>query len=302
MAGVKIGRAARFRWQRAEAALKMGKPNFAETVRDTVWYGSRGSLVILSCWDDQFSISSRRVLGMPVKKLSFLFVLTVCAAWAGGHLVADDAAKKTEPKKAEKTEEKKPENPLEEMDADTAKEYGGMIHGLFAKELKNPQVKFEGDVDKACGLVNLANREGIIAIPVKGFKEDRENKAVETDTGMGLCYLFLSQTFNPIVDGKPVDEKKLRVVKFSDADGNERKATCLLCSVKHVDGDDWQLYVYGSDKDPIIKAPFGEAGDAPKADLALTIQDPTPEKGQLVFNLFGKYAAAITVGLKHKDK
>lgn len=259
--------------------------------------------MILSCWDDQFSISSRRVLGMPVKKLSCLFVLSVGAVWAGGHLLADDTAQKKETK-AEKTEDKKVEkaSPLEEMDADTAKEYGGMISGLFAKELKNPQVKIEGDVDKAVGLVNLSNREGIIAIPVKNFKEDRENKAVETDSGLGFCYLFMSQTFNPIIDGKPVDEKKLRTVKFSDADGNERKATCLLCSVKHIDGDDWQLYVYGSEKEPLIKSPFGEAGDAPKADLALTIQDPTPEKGQLVFNLFGKYSAAITVGLKHKDK
>src|SRR5580658_6563076 len=177
---------------------------------------------------------------MLVKKLSCLFALTACAVWAGGHLLADDSAPKKEEKKAEKPEEKKDASPLEEMDGDTAKEYGGMINGLFAKELKNPQVKIEGDVDKAVGLVNLSNREGIIAIPVKGFKEERDNKAVETDTGMGFCYLFLSQTFNPIIDGKPVDEKKLRVVKFSDADGNERKATCLLCAAKH-DGDEWKL-------------------------------------------------------------
>jgi hypothetical protein len=239
---------------------------------------------------------------MLVKKLSCLFVLSVGAVWVGGHLLADDTAQKKDAKKAEKTEEKKAEaSPLEEMDADTAKEYGGMIAGLFAKELKDPQVKIEGDVDKAVGLVNLTSREGIIAIPVKNFKEDLENKQLETENGMGLCYLFMSQTFNPIVDGKPVDEKKLRVVKFSDADGNERKATCLLCAAKH-DGDEWKLFVYGSDKKPLIESPFGEAGDAPKADLALTIQDPTPEKGQLVFNLFGKYSAAITVGLKHKDK
>ena len=147
--------------------------------------------------------------------------------------------------KAEKKEEKKAENasPLEEMDADTAKEYGGMIAGLFAKQLKNPQVKIDADVDKSVGLVNLNTREGIIAIPVKNFKEDRENKSVESDTGMGICYLFMSQTYNPLVDGKPIDAKKLRTVKFTDADGNERAAICLLCSVKHVEGDDWQLYL-----------------------------------------------------------
>jgi hypothetical protein len=241
---------------------------------------------------------------MPVKKLSCLFVLSLCTLWAGGHLLADDKPEKKAESKAEKTEEKKAANgsPLEEMDADTAKEYGGMIAGLFAKQLKDPQVKIDADVDKSVGLVNLSTHEGIIAIPVKNFKEDRENKAVETENGLGLCYLFMSQTYNPLVDGKPIDAKKLRSVKFTDADGNERGATCLLCSIKHVEGDDWQLYVYGTDKQPVIKAPFGEAGDAPKADLALTIQDPTKDQGQLVFNLFGKYSASISVGLKQKRK
>jgi hypothetical protein len=229
---------------------------------------------------------------MPVKKLSCLFLLTVCTLWVGGHLLAADKAdKKTETK----TEEKKSDSPLEEMDPDTAKQYGGMIAQLFAKELKNPQVKIEGDLEKATGLVNLNSREGIIAVPVKNFKEDRENKAVETETGLGVCYLFMSQTYNPLVDGKPVDPKKLRTVKFSAADGNERAATCLLCSIK-------QLYVYGTEKEPLIKSQFGEAGDAPKADLALTLQDPTADKGQLVLNLFGKYSASITVGLKAKAK
>jgi hypothetical protein len=245
---------------------------------------------------------------MLVKKLLVLSVLSVGALWVGGKLAADDKAAKDDKavKKEDKKEDKKAENasPLEEMDADTAKEYGGMIAGLFSKQLKaaDAQVKIDADVDKSVGLVNMSTREGIIAIPVKNFKEDRENKAVETDSGLGICYLFMSQTYNPLVDGKPVDVKKLRTVKFSDGEGNERAATCLLCSVKHVEGDDWQLYVYGADKQPLIKSPFGEAGDAPKADLGLAIQDPTPEKGQLVFNLFGKYSASITVGLKHKDK
>jgi len=245
---------------------------------------------------------------MLVKKLLVLSVLSVGALWVGGKLAADDKAAKDDKavKKEDKKEDKKAGNasPLEEMDADTAKEYGGMIAGLFSKQLKaaDAQVKIDADVDKSVGLVNMSTREGIIAIPVKNFKEDRENKAVETDSGLGICYLFMSQTYNPLVDGKPVDVKKLRTVKFSDGEGNERAATCLLCSVKHVEGDDWQLYVYGADKQPLIKSPFGEAGEAPEADLGLAIQDPTPEKGQLVFNLFGKYSASITVGLKHKDK
>ena len=125
---------------------------------------------------------------------------------------------------------------------------------------------------------------------------------IETDAGLGFCYLFMSQSFNPLIDGKPIDVKKLRTVKFSDPDGNERSATCLLCSIKHVDGDDWQLFLYGNEKEPVLKSPFGEATDAPKADLALTVQDPTKDQAQLVLNLFGKYSASVPIGLKHKDK
>lgn len=239
---------------------------------------------------------------MVPNKLFCIVVLAVGTLLIGGRLSADDKAKKeAEPKK--KTEAKAESgSPLEEMDADTAKEYGGMIASLFTKQLKDAQLKMEPDVDKACGLVNVGTREGIIAIPVKGWKEDRENKAVESDTGIGMCYLFMSPTYNPLIDGKPADVKKLRTVKFADGDGNERSATCLLCSVKHVEGDDWQLYVWGSEKQPVIKSPWGEASDAPKADLALAIQDPTKEKAQLVLNIFGKYASAIEISHKHKAK
>ena len=241
---------------------------------------------------------------MPVKKLLALFVLSGWALCLGGKLSADDKTAKDDKavKKEEKKEDKKADNPLEDMDPDTAKEYGGMINTLFTKQLKDAQVKIEVDVDKATGLVNMSTREGIIAIPVKNFKEDRESKAADADTGMGICYLFLSQTYNPLIDGKPVDAKKLRVVKFTDSEGNEREATCLLLSAKHIEGDDWQLYVYGSEKQPLIKAQFGEASDPPKGDLALAIQEPGKDKADLVVNLFGKYAASFPIGFKHKPQ
>jgi len=241
---------------------------------------------------------------MIPKKLFCITVLAVGTLSLGMRASAYDKEKtQTETKNKKKAEAKaESATPLEEMDADTAKEYGGMIAGLFTKQLKDAQLKMEPDVDKAVGLVNLGTREGIIAIPAKGWKEDRENKAVESDTGVGMCYLFMSPTYNPLIDGKPADGKKLRVVKFTDGDGNERTATCLLCSVKHVEGDDWQLFVWGSEKQPVIKSQWGEASDAPKADLALAIQDPTKDKAQLVFNIFGKYSSTIEIAHKHKDK
>jgi hypothetical protein len=111
----------------------------------------------------------------------------------------------------------------------------------------------------------------------------------------------MSQTYSPLIDGKPIDAKKLRKVKFDDGQGGDgREATCLLCAIRHVEGDDWELYVYGKDKAPLIKSNWGEANNAPKADLALTVEDPKKDQATLVFNIFGKYAASIPIAHKMK--
>jgi hypothetical protein len=191
--------------------------------------------------------------------------------------------------------------PLTELDPDIAKRYGQMIHEKFAKENKDLQVKLEPNFEKATGLFNAETNEGIIAIPGKGFKEDRDNKEVEKDPGVGMCFLVVSQTYNPLIDGKPIDAKKLRKVKFDDGQGGaEREATCLLCTIRHLEGDDWELYVWGNEKQPLLKSNFGEANNAPKGDLALAIEDPKKDSATLVFNIFGKYSASIPIAHKLK--
>jgi hypothetical protein len=191
------------------------------------------------------------------------------------------------------------DSPLTEMDQEIAKRFGELIHTQFAKENKDLQLKFEPNYEKATGLFNAETNEGIIAIPAKTFKEDRENKALEKDPGVGMCFVCMSQTYNPLIDGKPCDAKKLRKIKFDDGQGGDaREATCLLCAIRHLEGDDWELYVYGKDKDPIVKSNWGEANNAPKGDLALTIEDPKKDSATLVFNIFGKYSASIPIAHK----
>ncbi len=191
------------------------------------------------------------------------------------------------------------DSPLTDMDPEIAKRFGQLIHEQFAKEQKDLPVKVEPNYEKATGLFNAESNEGIIAIPAKSFKEDRENKDLEKDPGVPLCFICMSQTYNPLSEGKPIDGKKLRKVKFDDGQGGDaREATCLLCTIRHLEGDDWELYVYGADKTPIAKAAWGEANNAPKSDLALTLEDPKKDSATLVFNIFGKYSASIPIAHK----
>jgi hypothetical protein len=185
---------------------------------------------------------------------------------------------------------------LEKIDAEVTQQVSTHLLELFNKETKDPQVKFEGNPEKAVGL--HAGRDGILMVPIKTLKEGEPDKAVESENGAGICYLFMSPEFNPLVDGKPVDAKKLRKVKFMDQEGNEREATALLVTVKHVEGDDWRLYVFGADKKPLIETRWGTANDNAEGDLAMAVTGAKDKKANLVLTLFNKYSAAIDIAHK----
>jgi len=223
---------------------------------------------------------------MLVKKFSLRLVCCVCVfsmgLGLGAKVWADDS-------------------PMTEMDPDVAKEWGGKISEQFVKQNKELPVKIDADADKAVGLVNADTQEGILLVPLKGFREETEGpKDAEKDRGIGLCYVFMSPSFKPLADGKPADAKRLRIMKFKDGEGNEHDTVCLVCSVKHVEGDDWQLMVFSGDNEPLSKNSFEEATDAPKADLALTMKDVKDDKATLVINMFGKYCTTIPLGHKAK--
>jgi hypothetical protein len=217
---------------------------------------------------------------MLARRLVPIFLFTACFLWVGKNSRAEDS-------------------PLTEMDPEIAKEYGGKLTELFTKTYKDLPVKIEPDVEKAVGLLNPNSQQGIILVPLKGFREDREAKDSEKDRGVGLCYIFMSSEFDPLADGKPATDKQLRKVKIKTEE-EEREVTCLVCSVKHAEGDDWQLHVFGADKEPLSKSSFEEATDAPKADLALTIKDVKDNKATLVINMFSKYC--VTIPISHKVK
>jgi len=185
---------------------------------------------------------------------------------------------------------------LEQMDSDLAKQYGKHIAELFAKDLKDPAVKFDVDAESARGL--HADQEGILIVPMKGLKEDQIDPNVETENGAGLCYLFLSPTYQPHVDGKPIPSEQLLSVKFTDSEGNSHEALAMIVTVKHESGDDWRLYVFGKDKTPLIKAPFGGSAGTAKGIVDISVDSPKDGKANLTFTIVGRYSASFPITAK----
>lgn len=185
---------------------------------------------------------------------------------------------------------------LERMDSDIAKQYGKHIAELFSKDLKDVAITFDVDADYATGL--HADEEGILIVPMKGMKENEINPDVEKETGAGLCYLFMSPSYQPHANGKAIDASKLLTVKFTDEEGNSHEALAMIVTVKHVGGDDWQLYAYGKEKTPLIKSQFGIASGTGKGVLDISVDSPKDGKSNLTFTLVGKYSASFPITAK----
>jgi hypothetical protein len=182
---------------------------------------------------------------------------------------------------------------LGEMDSWTAQEYAQHLVEKFT-EVKGQQVKLDANADEASGL--SAGGEGIILVPARGVKEGEENDAVHTEKGAGLACLFMSPRFNPMVDGKQIAQEKLLSVNYTDQDGDEKLATCLLLAIRNVEGDDWRLYAYGKDKKPVIDAKFSMAEEEAEGVIAMVAKEASEKDAKLVFTLFGKYAANFKIG------
>ncbi len=182
---------------------------------------------------------------------------------------------------------------LGDLDSWTAQEYAQYLVEKFAK-VEGQQVKVDANADAAIGLA--AGREGIILVPVRGLGDGEEHAEVHTEKGAGLACLFLSPRFNPIVNGKQIPQDKLQSVKYTDDNGNEKLATCLLLAVRNVGGDDWRLYAYGKDAKPVVDAQFSEAEEQAEEPIAMVSRDANESGATLVLTLFGKYAANFKIG------
>jgi hypothetical protein len=185
---------------------------------------------------------------------------------------------------------------FEKIPADVSQGYAQVLSTLFQKTYPDVQAKFEVDPSQATGI--HAGQDGVIVVPMKGLKEGDVSPSVETEIGAGLCHLYISTCFVPIIDGKPIETKKLRTISVDDGQGGKREAFCLVVTVKHVNGDDWRLYGYGTEKTPVVNSQFVEAGTSASKPLDIRVINKNSAKANLELTLHNKYAASFSIGIK----
>jgi hypothetical protein len=185
---------------------------------------------------------------------------------------------------------------LQKMQPEVSQLYAQHLSDLFKKEHPDLPSKIEVDPSQASGV--LSGQDGIICVPAKDLKEGNIDPAVESEAGAGLCYLFLSPCFAPLKDGKPVDSQKLRRIKFDNGQGQEREAICILVTVKHLGGDDWRLYGFGTEKTPIVNSQFEDASSGADKSLAFKVSGSKDMKANLELILLSKYSSSFAIASK----
>lgn len=183
---------------------------------------------------------------------------------------------------------------LETLDSERAQRVAELLVQKAAL-IESPQVKIEAEPSRAAGLT--FKQEGILVVPKNALKEEdkQENADVDTERGAGLAYLFMTQAFCPVVEGRPAKADGLRTVKVVDRQGTERTVTCLLLAVRRITDEDWRLYVYGANKKPLVDAPFDEAERPNSGPVAIDVENASNDKGTLAVTVFGKYKAGFTI-------
>lgn len=167
---------------------------------------------------------------------------------------------------------------------DTAKEIGKALTGLAAKVEKLP-VKVEADLDNLKGLVSDDQMHGLLVVPAKGIKEDRENPGLSKDKGMPIGVIY----FYNLLPTELKDKKALPEVKFTDPDaGLTREIRFGFLTVKKNDDSDYRLQLWGIGDKPVAETNLSEdAGDS-KAPIELDFSGD-----ELEILLLGKFPSTL---------
>jgi hypothetical protein len=184
---------------------------------------------------------------------------------------------------------------LEILDPQISQAFAQFLNDEIAK-VEKVQVKIEGDVEKATGVHR--EQTGLILVPQKDMKAEDIPDAVNSDPGAPMGHLFMSMGFAPMVDGKPIDQAKLRTLKFTGQDGNEQTVSYLALAARHTDDDVWHLYGYGTDEKPVLDVQIAEGAGPGTQPLAIEVRDVEGDVGTCYVTIYDRFQTNFKISYK----
>lgn len=156
----------------------------------------------------------------------------------------------------------------------------------LAGKVKDAPAKIELNAAKARGLFDQGNNRGVVVIPGKDLKEDRDNPELSKEMGRPIGGIF----FHNALPTGSTDKNKLFKLDLKDAEGVEREVRFAVVTVRKKSDDQYFLQIWGSEKQPLVEAQIGEAEGDDKMPVDISV-----DGGELIVKLLGKYGTRLGI-------
>jgi hypothetical protein len=176
----------------------------------------------------------------------------------------------------------------ERVEADEAEKVAKMLTEK-AKDLPDPQVKTNVDATKPYGVHE--GKYAVLIVPDKSLTSEALAKAGDAVVPVGQLW---TRALSPVVGNEPAASGKLRLVTISPNGEDEKVSVLLLGARKKAEGE-WELLVFGKDKEPLLRLPIEKADATQEMPIDLEGKRNDNGTGDVTLHILRKYKTSLTV-------
>ena len=176
-----------------------------------------------------------------------------------------------------------------QLSKEDAQRYAKLCVEQTGSKASNAEIKTEVDPDKACAVQGEGG--GAMVIPDKQMTEEKLLKAGKSIVPVGQLWL---RKWTLVVDGKPVPDKALKIVKIN-IDQKKRPMPLFLLGVRKNGEKRMELVVYAKGNEPLMIMPLKAIAFIPETPLELEWSRGEKLIDPLTMKILGKYQAEFAI-------
>lgn len=176
----------------------------------------------------------------------------------------------------------------ERLERSEALKYAFMVSADLDQLLGTP-ITTDPDVKRPLALRD--GEYGCMLLPEAKLRAQSVER-LSNDRTLAVGQLWLLK-LAPLDEDRVVAESKLRMVEVSGVEGHATVPCCAL-GLRKTSSGEYELLVFGKDKEPVLRAPVKTLSETAKPGVDLTAERQN-DGGLLTLTLLGKYQASFKV-------
>jgi hypothetical protein len=158
-----------------------------------------------------------------------------------------------------------------------------------AKDIKDAQVKMEVDPSKPFGVKE--GKFAALVLPAKNLSDDALAKAGDDVVPVGQLW---TRDLAVVSAGTIIAADKMRFFTIT-VDGEEHKLGVLLLGAKKKGDGEWELHVYGNEKEPLVRLPLEKEEATQEMPIDIEGKRNDDGTGAAILHILRKYKATVVL-------